>query len=74
MYSLDTRVYTGFDDLMTQCLHSMTQANQDLARQYINSAELVIYLTNSDSPFTHKDAEELRLLRTGAEQATDHCD
>lgn len=50
----------------TPGLHSMTQANQDLAKQYIDSAELVIYLTNSDSPLTHKDAEELRLL--GLEQ------
>ena len=50
----------------TPGLHSMTQANQDLAKQYIESAELVIYLTNSDSPLTHKDAEELRLL--GLEQ------
>ena len=46
----------------TPGLHSLTEENQALAREYIQAAEIVLYLTNSDSPLPNCDVQELRKL------------
>lgn len=43
-------------------IHSMTGENQALAKRYVDSAELVIYLMNSDSVARSSDIAELREL------------
>lgn len=50
----------------TPGIHAMTEANQELTRAYMESAELVVYLTSSDSPARDSDMEELdRLVQRG---------
>ncbi len=46
----------------TPGLHSMTEANGRLAREYADHAELVVFLTSSDSPLRRSDLEELKGL------------
>jgi predicted GTPase len=46
----------------TPGIHSMTQTNEDLAKQYVDNAELVIFLTSSDSLARASEMEELKKL------------
>lgn len=43
----------------TPGLHSMTAVNGQLAQDYIDAADLVLYVTSSDSPGRSTDAEEI---------------
>lgn len=46
----------------TPGIHSMTAANQALARQYVDHAELVVFLSSSDAPCRASDMLELQEL------------
>ncbi len=45
-------------------LHSLTEPNEKLSKDYVAAADLVLYLTSSDSPCRASDLEEiLRLIK-----------
>lgn len=46
----------------TPGIHSLTEANQALAREYVAHADLVVYATSSDSPARASDMRELEEL------------
>ena len=55
----------GISWVDTPGIHSMTGENGALAKRYVESAELVIYLTTSDSPVRASDLQELEGLMEG---------
>lgn len=52
----------GFSWIDTPGLQSLTPENGDLARKYVENAELVVFLTPSGSPGRMSEIEELRRL------------
>lgn len=52
----------GFTWVDSPGLHSVTEANGDLAKQYAESADLIIYPMNSAQPARRTDLEELEKL------------
>lgn len=52
----------GFAWVDTPGIHSMTLENQALARKYLESAELVVFVTASGAPMRSSDVQELREL------------
>jgi predicted GTPase len=52
----------GLSWVDTPGIHAMTHSNQALAREYVEAAELVVYLTSSDSPARASDIAEMKRL------------
>lgn len=52
----------GLSWIDTPGLHSLTPENGELAREYVANAELVVFLTSSDSPARASEIDELRRL------------
>lgn len=46
----------------TPGIHSLTGIQQELAKDYLNNADLVLYLNNSDSPLRDTDLKELQTI------------
>lgn len=53
----------------TPGIHSMTRTNEELAKQYVDNAELVIFLTSSDSLARASEMEELKRLMAQGKSA-----
>jgi len=52
----------GLSWIDTPGLHSLTPENGELAKEYVANAELVVFLTSSDSPARASEIAELRRL------------
>lgn len=49
----------GLTWIDTPGLHSLTGANGDLAKRYVEAADLILYITSSDSPARASDTAEI---------------
>jgi tRNA U34 5-carboxymethylaminomethyl modifying GTPase MnmE/TrmE len=49
----------GLTWIDTPGLHSLTDVNGDLARRYVEAADLILYITSSDSPARASDTAEI---------------
>ncbi len=52
----------GMKWIDTPGIGSVTQANELLAKDFVDSADLVVYMSNSDAAGTHQDFKELETL------------
>lgn len=59
----------GLSWVDTPGIHSLNEDNQALARKYVESAELVIYLTDSSAPARQSDMQEMSSLLESGKRA-----
>lgn len=53
----------------TPGIHSLTDNNEKLAKEFVDNADLIVYITSSDSPLRREDLNELKKLHSKEKSA-----
>lgn len=66
--SIQTFTIPGLTWVDSPGLHSVREENENLAKEYLGSADLVLYTIKSDEPGTREDFEEIKKLQENSKR------